>query len=38
LGLDPAEYSFAEPFLKHMGVRVQKYNSFLIAQPVDITK
>lgn len=38
LGLDPAEYSFAEPFLKHMGVRVQKYNSFLIAQPVDIPK
>jgi outer membrane protein assembly factor BamB len=38
LGLDPADYSFAEPFLKHMTVRVQKYNSFLIAQPVDIPK
>lgn len=36
LGLEPADYEFSEPFFSYNTVRVRKYKSYLIAQPIEI--
>jgi hypothetical protein len=40
IGMEPAEYVFAEPFTSYRGLltKVRQFNSYLIAQQVDISR